>query len=142
MLLNSKSILNCNEEEEKEHNNEIEEISKMIYSLPNYDCAIIIKYVDKANEKRKEEILSCNMHDYLDMLEYIDIKNGIDLVIEDNNIFSIHAYGQCYKLKDDFHFVETNIYIMPYDENRDFIDISNFLVANKEMQFGFISTLN
>mgnify|MGYP007128339739 CR=1 FL=1 len=55
MLLNSKSILNCNEEEEKEHNNEIEEISKMIYSLPNYDCAIIIKYVDKANEKRKEE---------------------------------------------------------------------------------------
>ena len=126
MLLNSKSILNCNEEEEKEHNNEIEEISKMIYSLPNYDCAIIIKYVDKANEKRK----------------YIDIKNGIDLVIEDNNIFSIHAYGQCYKLKDDFHFVETNIYIMPYDENRDFIDISNFLVANKEMKFGFISTLN
>lgn len=53
MLLNSKSILNCNEEEEKEHNNEIEEISKMIYSLPNYDCAIIIKYVDKANEKEK-----------------------------------------------------------------------------------------
>ena len=53
LLLNSKSILNCNEEEEKEHNNEIEEISKMIYSLPNYDCAIIIKYVDKANEKRK-----------------------------------------------------------------------------------------
>ena len=142
MLLNSKSILNCNEEEEKEHNNEIEEISKMIYSLPNYDCAIIIKYVDKANEKREEEILSCNMHDYLDMLEYIDIKNGIDLVIEDNNIFSIHSYGQCYKLKDDFHFVETNIYIMPYDENRDFIDISNFLVANKEMKFGFISTLN
>ena len=53
MLLNSKSILNCNEEEEKEHNNEIEEISKMIYSLPNYDCAIIIKYVDKAKEKRE-----------------------------------------------------------------------------------------
>lgn len=33
------------------------------------------------------------MHDYLDMLEYIDIKNGIDLVIEDNNIFRFMRMG-------------------------------------------------
>ena len=58
------------------------------------------------------------------MVQYVDIKNGVDLEIGDNNLLTIRAYGQCYEIKDDYYNVITDIYIMPYEGKGEFIDIS------------------
>ena len=124
MLLNSKSIIDCDEYEEEIHNGEIELIADKIYELPNYDCAVVIKYKDIAHKNKKEKIMSCSLHNFLEMVQYVDIKNGVDLEIGDNNLLTIRAYGQCYEIKDDYYNVITDIYIMPFEGKVVFIDIS------------------
>lgn len=131
MLLNSKSILNCDEYEEKLHNEEIQLIVDKVCSLPNYDCAVIFKYMDLAHQKNDEIIKGCSFHDFMEMIEYTDFKNGIDIVIDDNNIFTLVAYGQGYYLNDEYYNVVTNIQILPYDENRKFLDVSRFFIQQE-----------
>lgn len=55
MLINSKSIIDCDEYEE-EHNKEIESFMDKIYMMPNYKCAVIRKDVDMAHKNNKEKI--------------------------------------------------------------------------------------
>lgn len=128
MLLTSKSIVDCNEYEEEVHNNEIELIAESICELPNYDCAVVMKYKDIAHKDRKETIMSCSLHDFLEMVEYVDIKNGIDLKIGDNNLLTICAYGQGYEMKGEHYNVITEIFIMPYEDEGEFLDISQQLI--------------
>ena len=122
-LLNSKSILDCNEQEMLIHEQEIEDILNEIYQLENYDCAIIFKHVDEAHKKQKDVIKPCQLHDFIEMIEYVDFKNGIDFAVEDNGVFVVIVYGQGYELKGIYHLVETHIHVMPYDENRNFIKL-------------------
>lgn len=128
MLLNSKPILECNEFEEERHLEEIELIAEKIYALPNYDCAVVFKYTDPAHYKNKETIKSCYIHDFLDMVEYTDFKNGIDIEISDDKVLTVVAYGQFYTLNEEYFNVITNIYFLPYNEDKEFLDISSYVV--------------
>lgn len=132
LLLNNKSIIDCDENEELLHNKEIEFYVDNISDLPNFDCAVIIKYIDHANKNKNEKILSCKLHDFIEVIEYCDIKNGIDLLIDQDNSFCIIAYGQYYTIKNDWYNVETKIQILPYKDNREFVEISSFLIDIKE----------
>lgn len=129
ILLTSKSILDCNEQEEEIHNKEIENIVDIIQIFPNYDCAIIFKYKDKIHEHLEKKIIQGNLHDFLNNIEYVDIKNGIDLKIGDNNLLTIIAYGQNYSINSKFNCIITEIVIMPYNNDREFLDISYELLS-------------
>lgn len=48
-FLNSKSILDCNEFEEVQHNEETYRIFEKLLNFPDYDCAVIIKCFDEGN---------------------------------------------------------------------------------------------
>ena len=83
-LLNTKSILNCNELEEEKHNQENQDILSKLSNYPNYDCAAIIKYFDEANKDKEPIIKSCNLHNCDEMIEYVDSKNGVDIALVEN----------------------------------------------------------
>lgn len=142
ILLTSKSILDCNEQEEEIHNKEIENIVNFIQTFPNYECVIILKYKDKAHEHLKDKILQGSLHDFLSNIEYVDFKNGIDLKIGDNNLLTIIAYGQNYLINNEFNYVITEILIMPYnnDEEHEFLDISYKLLSNLNLPVQIINT--
>ena len=80
-LLNSKSILECDEFEEKIHNKETQEILEGLLKYPNYDCAAIIKYFDEANKDKEPIIKQCELHSCDEMIEYVYFKNGVDLAL-------------------------------------------------------------
>ena len=80
-LLNSKSILDCDEFEEEIHNKETQEILERLLKYPNYDCAAIIKYFDEANKDREPIIKQCELHSCEEIIEYVDFKNGVDLAL-------------------------------------------------------------
>lgn len=122
-LLNSKSILDCNEQEQIIHQQEINDILCEIYSLKNYDCAIIFKHIDEAHKNKKDIIKPCELHDFMEMIEYIDFKNGIDFAVEDNGVFIVVVYGQGYEYNDKYYLIETHIHVLPYDEDRNFLRI-------------------
>lgn len=53
-LLNSKSILDCNEQETKQHNQECSTIIQKLHEYDDYECAVIYKYFDEANKKKNQ----------------------------------------------------------------------------------------
>lgn len=127
-LLNTKSILDCDEIEEEVHNQEIQDILSNLSNYPNYDCAAIIKYFDEANKDKEPIIKSCNLHNCDEMINYIDSKNGVDIaIIEDFLTFIV--YGQGYFIDNISYQTQTGIQIRPYDSKRDFI----FLNISKDI---------
>ena len=123
-LLNSKSILDCDEQEELVHQLEIENVINEIYQLENYDCAIIFKHMDEAHKNKKDVIKSSQLYDFMEMIEYVDFKNGFDFAVEDNGVLVIVVYGQGYEMNGVYHLIETHIHVLPYDENRNFLNIT------------------
>ena len=127
-LLNTKSILDCDEIEKEVHNQEIQDILSNLSNYPNYDCAAIIKYFDEANKDKEPIIKSCNLHNCDEMINYIDSKNGVDIaIIEDFLTFIV--YGQGYFIDNISYQTQTGIQIRPYDSKRDFI----FLNISKDI---------
>lgn len=127
-LLNTKSILDCNELEEEKHNQENQDLLSKLSNYPNYDCAAIIKYFDEANKDKEPIIKSCNLHNCDEMINYIDSKNGVDIAIVEDFLTFI-AYGQGYFIDNISYQTQTGIQIRPYDSKRDFI----FLNISKDI---------
>ena len=127
-LLNTKSILDCNELEEEKHNQENQDLLSKLSNYPNYDCAALIRYFDEANKDKEPIIKSCNLHNCDEMINYIDSKNGVDIAIVEDFLTFI-VYGQGYFIDNISYQTQTGIQIRPYDSKRDFI----FLNISKDI---------
>lgn len=119
-LLNTKSILDCNELEEEKHNQENQDLLSKLSNYPNYDCAAIIKYFDDANKDKEPIIKSCKLHNCDEMIEYVDSKNGVDVAIVEDFLTYI-VYGQGYSVNNKYHLIQIGIQIRPYDKKCNFI---------------------
>lgn len=122
-LLNSKSILDCSKTEIEKHNQECSAIIESLHKYDDYDCAVIYKYFDEANKEKEPVIKQCNLYDCLDMVQYTDIKNGVDFAIVEGFLTFI-CYGSEYEYNNQIHLVTTGIQIRPYDKEINFIRIS------------------
>lgn len=122
-LLNSKSILDCNEQEIEQHNQECSLIIEKLLKYDNYDCAVIYKYFDEVSKEKEPVIKQCNLYDCLDMVQYADIKNGVDFAVVEEFLTFI-CYGSEYEYNNQIHLVTTGIQIRPYDKERNFIQIN------------------
>ena len=121
-LLNSKSILDCDEFEEEIHNKETQKILEGLLKYPNYDCAAIIKYFDEANKDKEPVIKQCELHSCYEMIEYVYFNLAL---VEDYLTFIV--YGYCYTFGYNYHLVKTGIQIRPYDENRNFVYLTDYI---------------
>lgn len=121
-LLNTKSILDCKEQDINQHNKETLSIIKNLQKNEDYDCAIIYKYFDEANKEKEPVIKQCNLYDCLDMVQYADIKNGVDFAIVEGFLTFI-CYGSEYEYNNQIHLVTTGIQIRPYNVNKDFVSL-------------------
>ena len=119
-LLNSKSILDCSKTEIEKHNQECSTIIETLHKHDNYNCAVIYKHFDKANKEKEPIIKQCNLYDCLDMVQYVDIKNGVDFTFVEGFLTFI-CYGSEYEYNNQIHLVTTGIQIRPYDKKRNYI---------------------
>lgn len=128
LLLNSKSILNClNEEEEKNHKKEVERIMETIYSMPDYRVILRYRFVDEAHQRNIDMFTHSNLHNFLESIDGIDCKNGYDLTVKDHDTLTVVIYGQHYLLKNVFHIVETHVDVLPFNIQNDFVNIIPYL---------------
>lgn len=121
-LLNSKSAIDCIDSELENHNNETEKMLEKLTLYKNYDCAAIFKYFDVANKDKTAEIKACNLHDCEEMIQFADIKNGVDLA-EVEGFLTFICYGSEYQIDNQTYIVTTGIQIRPFDEARNFISL-------------------
>lgn len=122
-LLNSKSILDCTEHEKEQHNQECSTIIESLHKYDDYDCAVIYKYFDEANKEKGPVIKQCNLYDCLDMVQFSDIKNGVDFATVEGFLTFI-CYGSEYEYNNQIHLVTTGIQIRPYNKERNFVQIN------------------
>lgn len=122
-LLNSKSIIDCDENEELLHSMEIENIFNSINQYDDYECAVLKKYQDFAHKDKEMEVLSCNLKEIADLLSVFDTKNGIDVLIDDEGFYVFVLYGQSYVTQSGNSLVTVALKVMPYDKNRNFINL-------------------
>ena len=126
-LLNSKPVLECEEEEFDVHSREIDKIYERIQDLPNFDCAVVIRYLDEGH-LGKQHIEPETLHDVFEILERGDLKNGVDVYLDENGYLNLISYGQGYVMNGKEYMVTTSYQILPYDENQNFLDISKALL--------------
>lgn len=114
MLLQTKSVINCKDDIEEEiHNQEIKKFEELVMQLPNFNCYVEIKYIDIAHKNNLTKQISCQLHDFLTLIEYCDFKNGID-IYNKNDFITIKTYGQMYQIQDKWEYVQQQITIYPY----------------------------
>lgn len=121
-ILNTKSILNCTESEIEEHHRECSKFINHLQNHKNYCCAVIYKYFDEANKEKEPVIKQCNLYDCLHMVQYADIKNGVDFAIVEGFLTFV-CYGSEYQYNNQIHLVITCIQIRPFNKNKDFIHL-------------------
>lgn len=128
-LLNSKSILDCEtEEEENNHKKEIEKVMEAIYSTPNYRTILRYHFVDVAHQRNLDMFRSYHLHELLESIDGIDLKNGYDFAIQNNDTLTVIVYGQYYMMNNSFHIVETHIDVLPFDNCNKFVNIISRLL--------------
>lgn len=111
--LTTYSIMEIDEEKEKIHHKEVENIFAKIYGFPNAVCIYGIKYIDKYHSKKIEPRYDYNeLHNVEEILEGMDFKNGIDVFLDDDKLVFI-VYGQGYEYKGEYGLVTTQITVSP-----------------------------
>ena len=133
-LYNNRSRLNCETEEDQlQHENEINSFFSKLASLPDYECAMLRKYQDKYHKSIPQRVIPTTLHQIAEDLEGEDLKNGIDIVIDDE-FFVIVAYGSGYIAKSGESGMDTvALKILPYNEDREFLDITSAIVNGNDV---------
>ena len=109
ILLNTKSILQCDEEETELHFKEIEALFEKLsndHQLYNVE----ITYLDPYQQENKStKIVQMIMSEIEDFIQNFDIKNGADIYNDQKNIV-IKLYGQTYQYKNKDYINTTQLY--------------------------------
>lgn len=146
-ILNSKSIMDCEDDEEIEkHTEEILNVLDKITELNDFHCALICKYQDEYHKRFEAKIKDCYLSEVLEELEYFDIKNGVDLCIDKDGFLVFMIYGQTYEYNDNDYIITMAMKILPIDENKNFIDVSEVIyfdgrpkVSKQQFEYACIS---
>lgn len=126
--------MECKTEEEIErHEKEVIAFFEKIQELNDYNCAVLCKYQDIGHRHKKMRIEGINLHDLDTVLERADIKNGIDIFADEKEEYIvIIAYGQSYTMQGENHFVVEAYKVLPYDDNKMFINIVDSILNRGE----------
>lgn len=113
ILLNTKSILQCNEKETEIHNKEVESFFNNNFSTNPYLCQVTTTYLDSHQKDTKPETSQViNIYELNDFIQKYDIKNGLDVFVDANNydiILKLYGQGYCYKYEN--HLTTTQLRI-------------------------------
>lgn len=105
ILLNTKSILQCNEKETEIHNKEVESFFNNNFSTNPYLCEVTTTYLDTYQKETKTETKQViNTYELEDIIQNYDIKNGLDIFQDTNNydiILKLYGQGYCYKYENN-----------------------------------------
>ena len=130
--LNKISILDCDEAQHENRMKEIESIFEKIYAMKNYDCLYTVEYVDEYHKEHRDKyITNDDLQSLNDILESTDLKNGMDVFIDEKNlVFLVH--GQGYSRLGQYHLVERKVTVEAFDSYGFEVDPGSFFRDKKK----------
>ncbi len=134
LLLNKKSATKCSEEEFSKHSDEIDKIFMKLIELENYDCKVIHSHIDIANKDKEIKVLDSKIWNIYEDIEYVDFKNGVDALLDNEGFLNLSVYGQGYKMGGENHFLNSLFKIIPQDKEGNVLDISEFILEGSKVR--------
>ncbi|KRL84312.1 hypothetical protein [Ligilactobacillus equi] len=99
---------------EEDWNKHIEECDALLSKLPNCECYVTVDYIDTYNRSKHEtKELKLDLEDYYSLLDTLDIKNGYDVLLTDDNQLVFKVFGGGYEYKGKFEMVKTLVVFNP-----------------------------
>lgn len=109
ILLNTKSILDCNKEETEVHFKEIEDLFETLSNDDDF-CIVEVSYLDPIQIIDKcRRLVKMKLSELEDFIQDFDIKNGADIYNDQNNLVFV-LYGQNYNYDGKDYIVTTQLY--------------------------------
>ncbi len=133
-LLNSKSIIECDEVDWEVHANESMDLLDKILELKNFDCFVIKTHQDIAHKGQEEVLTDMSLWNIYDLAEYTDCKNGADLSLDDEGFLTLSVYGQMYEFKGEHHMNHCDFKVMPFTDDMKFIDVSGYMLKGEPLK--------
>lgn len=136
-LLHKTPILVCSDLEEVIHQAEVERMTEMLFSLPNYDCEITVTFEDSYHKKINLPLYyESNPQRIMDFLETRDIKNGVDALVTNDNHLAFRAYGQSYTHEGKEGILTSFVVVRCYGEGRLSVYMSRFFATVSQSEIG------
>ena len=109
ILLNTKSILQCNEKETEIHFKEIESIFEKLSTDDNF-CIVEVSYLDPIQIIDKcRRLIKMKLSEIENFIQDFDIKNGADIYNDQKNLVFV-LYGQNYNYDGKDYITKTQLY--------------------------------
>ena len=109
ILLNTKSILDCNEKETEVHFKEIEDLFETLSNDDNF-CIVEVSYLDPIQIIDKcRHLIKMKLSEIENFIQDFDIKNGADVYNDQNNLVFV-LYGQNYNYDGKDYITKTQLY--------------------------------
>lgn len=122
-LLTTKSIHDYTDtDNEQIHNNELESILNNFLNFEEKNCELYSIYIDPYHSKKMDPTIQIfSTYDIHKFIGTCDIKNGVDIFLDENYRLVIITYGTGYHYKDKFNIVTKKTYIvLPEPLQREF----------------------
>ena len=73
-------------------------------------------------------MLSINLHDIDVVYQWGDFKNGVDLLVDDNEeYFVLLTHGQSYEMAGEYYSVAEAFMVLPYNEEKHFLNVVSYV---------------
>ena len=113
-LLNETPILDCEGEQAEEAHGE--EIARILFQMEQRAewagglWSVTRRFIDQAHEGVEPRRSFVEPHELQDLIESADIKNGVDLCMDEHGALIVVAHGQGYTMDGTYHGTVTTVF--------------------------------
>ena len=131
-LLFTRSAFGADEYETRIHDQEFENLMDQVFELPDYKVELDVTFLDEYHKEHDYPLFyESHLHNVFDFMESRDIKNGIDMYLdEEQNLFFV-AYGQGYHANGKDGTITTKVLVKAFDEDGKIVPMTSIKGFNK-----------
>ena len=131
-LLFTTSAFGADEYQTWVHDQEFENLMDQVFELPNYKVDLDVTFLDEYHKEHNYPLFyESFLHNVFDFMESRDIKNGIDMYLdEEQNLFFV-AYGQGYHANGKDGTITTKVLVKAFDEDGKIVPMTSIKGFNK-----------
>lgn len=132
-LLFTTSAFGADEYQTWVHDQEFENLMDQVFELPNYKVDLDVTFLDEYHKEHNYPLFyESFLHNVFDFMESRDIKNGVDMYLdEEQNLFFV-AYGQGYHANGKDGTITTKVLVKAFDEDGKIVPMTSIKGFNKK----------
>ena len=132
-LLFTTSAFGADEYQTWVHDQEFENLMDQVFELPNYKVDLDVTFLDEYHKEHNYPLFyESFLHNVFDFMESRDIKNGVDMYLDEEQHLFFVAYGQGYHANGKDGTITTKVLVKAFDEDGKIVPMTSIKGFNKK----------